>query len=80
MVGLDFLPIRLQTVDFRLVVAGRIDLADHAGAADMAAFRRDKINARLIFGFIQPLVAGDDNRARIRIAHRSGNRARRRRV
>ena len=46
----------------------------------MAAFRRDKINARLIFGFIQPFVAGDDNRARIRIAHRSGNRARRRRV
>ena len=80
MVGLDFLPIRLQTVDFRLVVAGRIDLADHAGAADMAAFRRDKINARLIFGFIQPFVAGDDNRARIRIAHRSGNRARRCRV
>ena len=80
MVGLDFLPICLQAVDFRLVVAGRIDLADHAGAADMAAFRRDKINARLIFGFIQPFVAGDDNRARIRITHRSGNRARCRRL
>ena len=30
----------------------------------MAAFRRDKINARLILGFIQPFVAGNDNRAR----------------
>ena len=39
----------------------------------MAAFRRDKVDAGLIFCFVQLLVSRNNNRSRVRIAHRPRN-------